>query len=892
MTHAATPTDVTPALVARGLLTEDLDRPLAVIDPRFSWVLEGAGHDRRQTAYRIIVEHGVTHEVVWDSGAVASADQSRIAYRGQPLRPGHPYSWRVAVRDERERWSEPDAQAQFVTGRADDQWAASWIRPDSDEPDIDDDVYWYAETVVRLRTSDVAAATLHAAAAHDYELWVGDHRIGRGQSFDYPGESRYQGWDVTDAVRDADGEFTLRFHARWYGDGQGRAAGVIGLIAQLTVVTSDGQTETVATDAMWDAHDSAWSGSQLRNFEGDFVEECDGRLGSGPVEGTRRHVTVIGAHPTPVLAALVPELTPSAESPALPIAIDRLPDGSTVYDFGAVIPARISVTFNRGEAGRRVELTGGYSRDCHGRVATTVATTQETDMRFVYTQRDGSQTYSTLDHLGMRYLQISPAGEQMDLAQVRATVVHAEVPQGRTATFTSSEPILDDVFGLMRRSALLGAQNQFVDTPTREKGQFLQDAVNISQASMALFRERELTRKAIRQVLASQDRYWFEGDDAGRYNAVYPNGDGKRDIPDFSINMIGWVWDYFVESGDAALLDEAYPYLRRTAEYITRAIPASGPTAGLVTDLAGGKGPYLHGIVDWPAPGRFGYDVDTAARTTINALAFRAFEGFTSIARVLGRDTDADRAQASAETLRTAMNDRLLDARGYVDGLYADGSPSRHRSQHASSYPLAFGIAPATRVDDLGAYIASLGMRQGPMTAHYLVDALLAARLPAATLRLLTNTDDLGWAKLVADGHSFTWEQWTPGQSESHAWGATAATSLVRHFLGVSPHAQHGAHLTIAPDISVLERVEGTVHTERGPVSVSRVGVGVECTIDLTVPPNTSAIVSLPVHTGYSLTVQPAEAVLTTAHDVTGRATAFIGSGTYRFAYEGESIRR
>jgi len=891
MTLAPTSTARPSTLVARGLLTEDLERPLAVINPRFSWLLEGTGHDRRQSAYRIVVEHEVTRDVVWESGEVTSAEQSRVRYRGEPLKPGHPYSWSVAIRDEAGRWSEPEERGRFVTGPTDDQWEAAWIRPDNDEPHLDDDVYWYAETEVRLTTSDVAAATLHAAASHDYELWIGDHRIGRGQSFDYPGETRYQGWDVTEAVRADHGAFTLRFHARWYGDGQGRAAGAIGLIGQLTVVASDGEVETVATGPAWDALDSAWSGSQLRNFEGDFVEECDGRRSGGPLDESRRPATVAGAHPTRVFTALLPELTPITESVAVPTSVNHLPDGSTVYDFGAVIPARITVMFNRGEAGRTIELTGGYSLDRDDRVATTVATTQETDMRFVYTQRDGAQTYTTFDHLGMRYLQVSPAGERMELDQVRATVVHAAVTEGRTATFECSDPMLTDVFGLMRRSALLGAQNQFVDTPTREKGQFLQDAVNISQASMALFRERELTRKAIRQMLASQDRYWFEGDDAGRYNAVYPNGDGKRDIPDFSINMIGWVWDYYVESGDTELLDEAFPYLSRTAAYIARAIPDGGPTAGLVTDLAGGKGPYLHGIVDWPAPGRFGYDLGTAARTTVNALAFRAYDSLASIARALGRDDAADRAQASANALRAAMNDLLLDARGYVDGLYADGSPSRHRSQHANSYPLAFGIAPAARVPDLGAYVASLGMRQGPMTAHYLVDALLEADRPAAAVSLLTNPDDLGWAKLVSEGHSFTWEQWTPGQSESHAWGATAAASVLRRLLGLSPGTSGDAVLAIAPETAVLDRVEGTVHTERGPVSISRSGSGADCTLRVTVPPNTSAMVALPALSGYRVIVEPAGVPPRDARGDASDNRVRIGSGTYRFAYEREAIR-
>ena len=835
-----------PALAVRGPLTEDLDRPLAVLDPHLSWYLQGEGADRRQTGYRIVVTDEATGAIAWDSGEVASDAQSRLPYAGPELAPARPYSWTVAVRDETGTWSEPSDPGRFVTGLRDHEWEAAWIRPRADEPGIDDDVYWFAERVAALGHAPIASATLHAAAAHDYELSVNGRRIGRGQSFDYPGETRYQGWDVTDEVREGGADVALRLHARWYGNGQGRAAGVIGLIARLTVTYADGTTRAVVTDGDWTVADSAWSGSILRNCEGDFVEECDGRLGDGPIAGTERPAHVIGAHPTAPLTRLVPELTPVVEEPAVPRSLTVLDDGTTVLDFGEVIPARLHVDFTAGVAGRTVELTAAYSLEEDGHVATSVPATQETDMRFLYTQRDGEQTYTSLDHLGFRYLQVPDVGEPMTLDKVRATVVHAGAPRGREATFASSDPMLDAVVDLMIRSARLGAQNQFVDTPTREKGQFLQDAVNISEATMAVFRERELTRKAIRQSLDSQDRYWLDGDDEGRYNAVYPNGDGKRDIPDFSINMIAWVWDLYAESGDKELLQAAYPYLVRTARYIARAIPDAGPTAGLVTDLGGGKGPYEHGIVDWPAPGRFGYDMDTAVRTTVNALSVRAFATLAHIAGALGDDAARAGYDKQASALAAAINDRLLTDDGYVDGLTADGERSGHLSQHATSYAIAYGIAPAARVAELTARIADQGMRQGPMTVHILVEALMRGGRPDAALRLLTDPDDLGWAKLVADGHSFTWEQWQPGQSESHAWGATAVVTILERFLGIRVDEPGAAHVRIQPETTVLQRVEGTVHTERGPVSVRREGTGAQCRVEVAIPPNMRATIALP----------------------------------------------
>ena len=154
--------------------------------------------------------------------------------------------------------------------------------------------------------------------------------------------------------------------------------------------------------------------------------------------------------------------------------------------------------------------------------------------------------------------------------------------------------------------------------------------------------------------------FWNSGNDIGRYNAVYPNGDGKRDIPDYSEMLPNWVWRYYQESGDVELLEEAYPAIQNTADYVLRHIPEDGPTAGLVTRLSGGSGQYLNGIVDWPAPGRFGYDMSAAARTTINALAVEVLRVAGDMAEELGRpaaEVEADMVRRQARIAARCKHD-------------------------------------------------------------------------------------------------------------------------------------------------------------------------------------------------------------------------------------------
>ncbi len=730
-----------------------------------------------------------------------------------------------------------------------------------------------------LRTSTVVRARAYLASHHHADLWINGTRVGGRGSFAYPGESYYQAVDVTDALVDT-GRAAVAVLLHWYGNGQGRPAGEPGLLVRLVLHYADGSRQVVVSDSTWKVCEGPYLQAGYRNDEGDFVEHLDARR--VPVgwdqpaydDSAWLPATVVGRHPVAPFTTVLPQETRLAEIPVTATELLTAKDGTPVADFGQVVPGRPVVRFDAGAAGHVVRLRAGYTLTDDGRVATSTLLTQATDMSFPYTQVDGDQTYAAFIHLGFRYLELPDTGQVPDLRDVGAVVVHAAPPDRRPASFTSSDPLLDSVFDLMRRSALFGVQEQFVDTPTREKGQFLADAVNISFATMALFGERTSTRQAIREFVASARRYWQADDERGRYNAVYPNGDGKRDIPDFSLMMPEWVRRYHQESGDLDLVAEVYPALADTAGYVLRHVAADGPCAGLVTDLGGGGGAYLHGIVDWPAPGRFGYDMATRARTTVNAQAVGVLHDVAHLGHLLDRpDSEVSRFVEEAGRLRVAVNAALLGPDGrYVDGLLADGQRSAHAGQHATSFAVAFGIAPPEVGRQAGDHLAKLGMRQGPLTAHRLVQALAKLGRLDAVVRLFTNADDVGWARILAEGGTFTWEAWTldegSNHSQSHAWGAQAVVDILEHLLGLQVAAPGAANLDIRPPRCALTHASGTVPTERGDAAVSWHRTGEEFRVEVGIPVNVVATVHLPVPGG-------------------GHARFEVGSGRWAVSREG-----
>ena len=888
---AAEPSPSRAPLAPAGLTVDDTAAPLNVEgDPQFGWLPRDKDPNEIQTGYHARVSQG--DEVVWDSGKVESSEQSFVDYDGPELDSGSPYSWTVRTWD-RDGLSSPWAPpGHFETGIADSEWeGAAWIRRDTTEADD----YTLARTEVEVSDSPVVRARAYTAANHTYELFLNGGRADRGVSFGYPGEGYYQAADVTDLV--AAGEplaIGIRYH--WYGGGQGRPATERSLLHKLVIEHADGTRQVVVTDGSWTVtRDTRFiAGAGRRNGEGDRIDQQDAR---GIIEGwaeagfddsTWSPATVIGQHPTANLSHLTGQETRIVETTVTAERLLTADDGTVVADFGKVIPARPVVDFDEGVAGRIVPLRAGYELADTGRVATSTLATQGTNMSFPYVQKDGPQTYQAFTHLGFRYLEVPNAGEDIAVDDLRAVVVHTAVPEGQKAEFDSSDSTLDAVWDMMQRSAIFSVQEEFVDTPTREKGQFLGDAANISYATMQGFAERDATQQAIREFLASNKRFWQGGENAGRYNAVYPNGDGKRDIPDYTEMFVDWVWRYYEVTGDESLLAEAYPAIRETAGYVLRHIPADGPTAGLVTNLTGGSGAYRYGIVDWPAPGRFGYDMDAAARTTINALGVEVLRRTADMAEVLGQP-DAEVAELrTAETdLIATMNDKLRRADGvYVDGLLADGTQSDHAGQHSTSYAIAYGIAPESDYPELADHIAAMGMRQGPMTAHWLLQALTDADRPDAVLELLTNEDDLGWANILQQGATFTWEAWTldPGTnfSQSHGWGAQAAVDVVESQLGIRLGSPGASTVRIQPPKAGLDQASGTVHTQRGPVSLdwTRKPHGVVAAVEL--PVNVTATVALPAAEGWTYrSIGSTKAEPAGTED--GLVLFEVGSGTSRF---------
>jgi hypothetical protein len=158
-------------------------------------------------------------------------------------------------------------------------------------------------------------------------------------------------------------------------------------------------------------------------------------------------------------------------------------------------------------------------------------------------------------------------------------------------------------------------------------------------------------------------------------------------------------------------------------------------------------------------------------------------------------------------------------------GRYVDGEGSTHVSLHGNMFPLALGLVPPSRLDQVADYVASRGMACSVYGAQYLLEGLYAADRAEAAYALLTDEGTRSWRHMLALGTTITLEAWDnqfkPNQDWNHAWGAAPGNIIPRFIMGVRPLAPGFARVLIQPQPGPLREARLTLPTIRGPIRVA-----------------------------------------------------------------------
>ncbi len=251
-------------------------------------------------------------------------------------------------------------------------------------------------------------------------------------------------------------------------------------------------------------------------------------------------------------------------------------------------------------------------------------------------------------------------------------------------------------------------------------------------------------------------------------------------------------------------------------------------------------------IVDWPMGERDGF-VFKPVNTVVNAFHIRALQMMAQMGEALGKGTEAAEYDAMASKAHAAFQKNLFDA---SQGAYRDGVGTDHASQHASLFPLAFGLVPDEHVEAVAGFVGKRGMACSVYAAQYLMEGLFTNGEAKRALELITAPGDRSWRHMLESGATITWEAWDlkykPNQDWNHAWGAAPANLLPRFVLGVEAAEPGWKVARIRPHTGTLTHANGKVPTPLGPVTVDwKNGTGFE--MNILIPEGMTARLELPV---------------------------------------------
>jgi alpha-L-rhamnosidase len=716
----------------------------------------------------------------------------------------------------------------FPPGR----WRASWIWAPGDAGTS-------ARAVVALRRDLVVAAApaevpTRLVAASRYALYVNGEEVARGPVRANP---RRQSYDVLDlAPYLVPGRNALAVLAWCYrqpmpwwhplpGEKNDLGQGAFALEARI-------DDEWLVTDEAWSARAlPAWTLTEGSGVLGRGREQLDARAlppdwAVGELEATRAIVRRTYApgqparrHPPSYPLGPVRARTLSWPSQRV-VALEDTGDGSWTTD--AVVSGTVQIEVD-GAPGTALAVQVAERLDAAGRPAPT-----DHDAGFDLTCDGTTRVLETLDPYGLSGLRVS-GGRVRSVA-----VVERLHPVVGDAFFRCSDPRLDQIWEVGRRTVTLCSPDAYVDCPTREQRAWVGDAVVHQLVDLTTNADWSLARSYPRMSASP------------RADGMLPmviGGDAEVTdnlvIPDWALHWVHAVWNLFRYVGDRDEIAELMPVV----EGVLRWFEPFSDDNGLPTDVMGGV------LIDWAA-------VETdGASAALCGLWGRGLQELAEMCSWLGDAGRARWARQAHERLAAGFELLWDEARGRYADVLVGGRRRAMASQHGQAAAIVGGLVPADRIARLVEVLttegdlvhASFAKADGPAKPNseldyssYLVDGQPAPwwdvdrevvraqpffryvvhdALALAGRADLVAAACLDWTVLL-ERCPTSWSETWQGGTTCHGWSSTPTSDLMTRVLGVRPVEPGFRTAHVDPALGALSWARGAVPTPHGMIGV------------------------------------------------------------------------
>jgi alpha-L-rhamnosidase len=835
------------------LRCEYLENPLGidVLEPRLGWRIESSQRAQKQTAYRVLVASsldtlGQNTGDLWDTGRIRSDQSVQVAYAGKSLDSRMQCFWKVRVWDsdgQASQWSEPARWSMGLLKEAD--WRAIWIGCDAKPAHIAKlpvpgpkgkgkfkaylpSPYFRKEFSVSKK---VARASLYVTAQGHVEMHVNGQRVG-DEFFtpgwtDYRKRIYYRSYDVTAMLSRGANAVGAILGDGWFRGNisilnQNQYGTKLRLLTQLHIDYTDGTSQIIASDPRWKASFGPIVLSDM--FEGetyDARKEMPGWDSPG-YDDARWTAVNTGTDVNPLIQAYpgVP-VRATQEMPTVTLTEPK-PD-TYVFDLGQNFSgwARLKV---KGQAGDTVSMQFAEMLNADGTVYTANLRSARAADNYIL-KGSGEEIWEPhFTFHGFRYVEVTGLSQDPTPDTITGIVIQSD--SAMTSSFECSNPMLNQLYS----NIIWGQRSNYLEVPTdcpqRDERlgwtgdtQVFVRTGTYNQDIAAFFTKWNI------DLMDTQNA-------AGTFGQQAPvfHGHGSPAWADAGVIC---PWTIYQVYGDLRMVETHYDAMARFIDYC-RGKGLSGP--------GGGFG-------DWLAIGS----------KTPKELISAAYFGYTTslmanIATALGKEQDAIKYRslfneicANFQTTYVKPDGKITDESqtSYCLALHFNLLTDEQRKQ-----------AAVHLVDRIKAKNTHLSV--GFVGASILLPTLTEIGRSDLAYRLIQNKTYPSWGYSVEQGATTIWERWNSYTKKDgfgdvgmnsfnhYAYGACGEW-IFRTMLGIDTDGAGFKTLLMKPEPGQgITWAKGHYDSIHGRINSDWKVDSKAFHWDVTVPPNTTAILYIP----------------------------------------------
>jgi len=387
-----------------------------------------------------------------------------------------------------------------------------------------------------------------------------------------------------------------------------------------------------------------------------------------------------------------------------------------------------------------------------------------------------------------------------------SVVHHYEyLPMERRGSFASSDARLDDIWELSAHTLRMNMREFLYDGMKRDRWVWSGDANLGFLLNHYSFFEQDVTK---RTLIGLRGKNPVE---------IHINT-----IMDYTFYWFLSCKDYYLYTGDLEFIRAHYANMLGLMEFCLGRRNEEGMMEGYPEDWI---------FIDWARMERRG------ALAAEQLMLCRSLETVAEFAEALGDEDNGRKYAGLADDLRERIFRTFWDGeRGVFLHGKLNGELQKDVLKYPSIFALRFGYLDEEKREAVKRNVILNGDIQKIVTPFMRFFELEAMCELGETSHVLNEIRDY-WGGMMDLGATSFWEEYDPAlppelqydmyhdkfrKSLCHAWGAAPIYLLGKYVLGVRPVEPGYARYRVEPDPGNLERIEGTVPTPHGDISVYR----------------------------------------------------------------------